>query len=109
MTLLPHKEISKTLEAETRNFKIITSMCMFKFGYFYPLSGFVRDVFSYYNMSVSQFHLNRWMIVAIFYKYLRLKGQNPIVGLFKYCYSLSNSPEDKKYMAWFYIFYKRRT
>jgi hypothetical protein len=53
MTLLPHKEISKTLEAETRNFKIITSMCMFKFGYFYPLSGFVRDVFSYYNMFVS--------------------------------------------------------
>ena len=53
MTLLPHKRISKTLEVETINFKIITSICMFKFGYFYPLFGFVRDVFSYYNLSMS--------------------------------------------------------
>lgn len=40
------------------------------------------------------------MTIATFDKYLKLKGQNPIVNLLKFYYSLPISIEDKKKKVW---------
>lgn len=41
--LIFYERIRRTPKTTTRDFEITTSMCMFKFGYFLPLSNFVRD------------------------------------------------------------------
>ena len=42
--LIYHERINRTPEATTRDFEIITSIYMFKLGYFLPWSNFVGDV-----------------------------------------------------------------
>lgn len=48
---------------------------------------------------MSQLHPNRWMSVATFNKYLKIKGQVPAIELFKFCYSLCSFHEAKKGMT----------
>jgi len=51
-TPLACERLSRKLESTTGNFEITTLICMFRFVYIFPLYGFVRDIFSYYNISV---------------------------------------------------------
>jgi len=49
-TPLPHERISRIQREATGNIEMAQLMCMFKFGYFFLLSSFVKDIFSYYNL-----------------------------------------------------------
>lgn len=53
-----HERISRALDVPNRGLEITTPLCIFKFRYSLPLYGFVKEVFEYYNLCVSQLHLN---------------------------------------------------
>jgi hypothetical protein len=40
-------------------FIITAFICIYEFRYLFPLQGFIRDGFRYYNMSLAQLHLNK--------------------------------------------------
>ena len=53
-----NERISRAPDVPNRELEITTPLCIFKFRYSLPLYGFVKEVFEYYNLCVSQLHLN---------------------------------------------------
>ena len=73
------------------NITIITLICLYEFGYSFSLQGFVRDVLRYYNPSSAQIHPNECTILSSFEKLLRILNKEPIIKVFRHCYTLISS------------------
>lgn len=66
---------------------------MYEFGYSFPLQGFIKKVFTYYNQSPAQLHPNGWTILSAFNKFLKMLDEEPIVKVFRQCRTLIKSVE----------------
>ena len=66
---------------------------MYEFGYSFPLQGFIKKVFTYYNQSPAQLHPTGWTILSAFNKFLKMLDEEPIVKVFRQCRSLIKSVE----------------
>jgi hypothetical protein len=66
---------------------------MYKLGYPSSLQEFMRDVFRYYRFGLGYIHLNRYIILFSFKKFLRLIRLEPIVNTLKACYNLIGSTD----------------
>jgi len=75
------------------NIIITTFGCLYDFGYLFSLQRFVRDVLRYYNLSLTQIHPNGWIIRSLFEKLLRILNKEPLVRVFRQCYTLISSTE----------------
>lgn len=84
---------------------IITSpICMYEFGYSFPLQGFVTEVFRYYNPSSTQLHLNGWTILSALNKFLRMLDKESTVRIFRQCHTLISSVERVPFFPCFFNF-----
>ena len=79
-------------------------LCLYEFGYSFPLERFVRDVLRYYNFNLAHIHPNRWIILSLFEKLLRILNEEPSIKVFRQCYTLISSIEGGPSIPWFLTF-----
>jgi hypothetical protein len=56
---------------------------MYMLGYTFPLKGFVREVFSYYQLGLDQLYPNGWIILFSFDKFLKLIIIEPTISIYR--------------------------
>jgi hypothetical protein len=71
-----------TLSTPQEFFENIAPKCMYRLGYTFSLQGFVREVFWYYRLGPGQLHPNKWIILSVFDKFLRIVRIMPTVNIF---------------------------
>lgn len=64
-------------------FIITTPICMYEFGYSFPLQGFVTEVFGYYNPSSTQLHPNGWTILSALNKFLIMLNKESTIMIIR--------------------------
>ena len=62
----------------------------------------MREGFRYYELSLSQLLLNRWMTLSVFDKFFRFVKIEPTINVFKICYNLVVDIDDDNGMCWFF-------
>lgn len=85
-------------------FMITAFICIYEFGYLFPLQGFIRDGFRYYNMSLAQLHLNKQTTVSAFDNLLRVLKKKPSINIFRHCYTLINNVDEGPFIPQFFTF-----
>jgi len=80
---------------------------MYALGYTFHLQGFMKEVFRYYQLSPSQLHPNKWIILSTFDKFRRLVIIEPIISVFRTCYHLVASTNCDNDMCWLFNFTNR--
>jgi hypothetical protein len=70
--------------------------------YFFPLKGFIGEMFRYYQLCPSQLHLNELSLCSYLISFFRLVGIEPIINVFRSCYHLVADTDDDNDMCWFF-------